>query len=403
VSEVQVILRAAHRPARVIRALAWLHLEVGGHRVTVVDDAREPGVEAQHRAACAAVGARHVGRGARLAWAEALAEGDPEGARLARAALVGPDGAFTAGAAMNSALLLAAGGKVMVLDDDVLPLGCSGAPGPAGPAGDPTALTVFSTRQAALRAHPPQRGALEAAWRAAEGAQVSVLGLLGDSGMRSAVGYLVRGGETLAALAEDWPRVSRSRQVLRAAPRVAVGRALTGAAVIVDQHLRALPPLLPALRNSDGLWGATLPEPARHLPWALLHAPALRRTSPEEARAHLVAPRGSEYLALAAGALPEHPDDWPALLRPAWRAHLERALERLDAARRAAPPGARAFHADVQACLRAVVATQAPPPPADVDWAALTRLAGLQRRLQVSWPRLVARARAGSGPDRPGL
>lgn len=388
-SELKVILRVASRPHRAARALAWLHAEVGGHRVTVVDDARDPALEARHRALCSTIGATHLGRAARRTWATQLADRSIDPA-LAEALLLGPDHAFTAGAAMNTALLLAAGAKVIVLDDDVLPLGCPAAPGPAGPPQDPTALAVFPTRQAALRAHPLQRGVLRAAWAEA-GAGVSVLGLLGDSGMRSGVGYLVRGGASLVAMAEDWARLATSRQVLRAAPSAAPGRALTSAALVFDQRNTALPPLLPELRNSDGLWGATVPEPPLHLPWALVHAPDVRRTSPEEARAHLVAPRGSEYLALAAGAQPDTPAGWPELLRPRWRAHLERVAERLYDARRTAPAHAGAFHAHVQASLRALAAVPDPPTPADVSWAALIRLSRQQGEARASWPELVAR------------
>lgn len=374
----------------IIRTMAAGPREEGA-RVRRVVDARGPGPS----------GPRDLSRAARRRWVAELAAGSPALERRLTFGLLGPEDAFTAGAALNTALLWAAGQRAVILDDDVRPVVFPPPRGERGPPGDPTALEVAPC--GGLDDPAPLRDAL-AVLPEALGAPVACLGLRGDSGMRSSSGYLRRGGRWLAARAERWEALAVSRAVHRAAPEAARGAHLMSAALLVDTTDFVPPPLLPVHRNTDGLWGrhlADIGQPALHLPMAVLHEEKPEGTCRVDARRDLLRPRATDLLSLLpVGAWEEaRAAGWQESLRPKWRAHLERLAERLDDARRLTPrgPRTRALHEDLELVLRAMsAAARAVPAPCDLPagdaWAELSRLAGAYLELLEVWPQIWARA-----------
>lgn len=367
-SEALRIRRVVGAPARTTPGTLW------------VDDAR---------GACTG-----FGRDARRAWVRELAAGSVAVEQALQFGLLGPEDAFTAGAALNCALLAAAGRRAVLCDEDVDEAQLFAPPsGPRGPRGDPTALEVLSG--AAVDAPP-----LADPIGAHPDAPVQCFGLAGDSGMRSSAPYLARGGAWLAERAERWPDVAASRTVLRAAPAPARGAHLMSALLRVDLRTFLPPPLLPVLRNTDGLWGrhlADLGAPALHLPAAARHRdkPGCG-TSRAEAVLDLTRPRTTDLLSLLpVEAWPARPQEWPGRLLGPWRAHLERLAERLDDARRSCPGSAIALKSDLHAALsRLPAAARAVPAPVDLvgGWPALADLAARFGALRAVWPEVWARA-----------
>jgi hypothetical protein len=117
---------------------------------------------------------------------------------------------------------------------------------------------------------------------------VTMAGVCGDSGLGSAQFVLWLGGASrqLAWQSERHYREAlRRREILRAADRPTLGSSpfLMGMHLGLDNRL-ALPPFLPGLRNSDGLFGLMLKccRPSGltgYLPLAIVHLPDEKRSS----------------------------------------------------------------------------------------------------------------------------
>lgn len=287
---------------------------------------------AQTRAALGALRAEtalpisHADHEDKRAFARALAAraGVPEA--LARFAL-GSDlpGVNTNGANYNAALLAGAGGLSLSLDDDVVCRVASLRRGPQGlrltaradfgelfPMADPAAARARLSPEPldvlALHEEHLGRGLADCADRSGEGppdldeidadllrapsrrARVALtcLGLYGDSGMGSPLVYLALRGAARAHLLQSeahYRAALASRQVVHGVPRPTIygGNQLMSYCVGYDCRV-LLPPFFPVLRNTDGVFVATLRRclPDRYLsmlPYAVEHAPA-------EPRAH---------------------------------------------------------------------------------------------------------------------
>lgn len=365
-----------------------------------MDDARAERALRHH----AGLPAQHWHREARREWAYALADGDDDLADLLTWGLLGLDDADTPGAAFNTALLGLAGQRGVIMDEDVVPLVVP-APttGRGGAPGDPTALEVFESRSAALNQAEGALRPLRSILTSIPSATVGCFGVLGDSGMRSTAGYLMRDAEWVANRAEGWPTLSTSRNVHRGAPEVSSGALLMSTCLLVDAQ-QILPPVFPVLRNADGLWGRHLVEAKKtilHLPWSVLHLPGLRRGHADD-YLHLAQPRATDLLSL----LPVHDlhslsrapaEAWRTALRGPWRGHLERMALRMDDARRLAPSSARALHHDLEAGLRAIIQASGVVPspvdtPGDDPWGALAHQVRLYLGLREVWPEIWDRA-----------
>jgi hypothetical protein len=129
---------------------------------------------------------------------------------------------------------------------------------------------------------------------------VTMAGVCGDSGLGSPLAVLWVSGatrETVLASEQSYRAAQRGREILRAAPCVT----LSQSAFLMSNHCGldnrlALPPFLPALRNSDGVFGQVLKacQPRSliaHLPEAVLHLPGEQRAFAGEPR---VLPRLSD-------------------------------------------------------------------------------------------------------------
>lgn len=400
---VQIVLRTHQRPQRLNRALRHLREQWPKATLFIVDDARSPDAQLRNGATVQGRGV-HADRGARRAWIEHLSAGSIALQDILSWALLGPDAADTPGAAFNTGLLLLAGARGLIMDDDVVPMVAPAPQGRRGPKGDPTAMCLFETTQDALRS---VEGRLQPLSQVpVDGpAPIHSFGVVGDSGMRSTAGYLYRGGPWLAEQAEAWPRVRASRQVHRAASTATRGRHLMSTCLALDLRETRLPPMVPIGRNADGLWGHSLTEEQvpLHCPWSVLHLPGRRASSAEAGQGHLMKPRTSDLLALHAPhdeGGPRESGAWPERLIGPWRAHLERLALRLDDARRATPRHADRLHADLEAVLRALPrAADAVPKPVDLPiedaWSQFGRIDHRQRELQDAWPEVWDRAIAG--------
>jgi len=400
---VQIVLRTHQRPQRLNRALRHLREQWPKAGLFVVDDARSPSARQLNRVAMLKRGVQ-LDRGARRAWIEYLSAGSVALQDILSWALLGPESADTPGAAFNTGLLLLAGGRGLIMDDDVVPLVAPAPQGCCGPAGDPTAMHLFETTQDALRS---VEGRLQPLSRVLDDgpAPVRSFGVVGDSGMRSTAGYYHRGGAWLAEQAEAWPEVRASRQVHRAVPTATRGRHLMSTCLALDLRHSMPPPMLPVGRNADGLWGQALTEEQvpLHCPWSVLHLPGRRASSAEAGQGHLLKPRMTDLLGLYAphhDGGPTQPQGWPERLKGPWRAHLERLALRLDDARRATPRHADRLHADLEAVLRSLPqAAQAVPEPVDLPsegvWTHFGRIVDRLGELQDAWPEVWDRAIAG--------
>jgi len=112
-------------------------------------------------------------------------------------------------------------------------------------------------------------------------------GVLGDSGMRSSLQYLIWGeGPNLSRLVQSesyYHTVKSSREVLRVAPCMSIvhGKECMAGFIGLDNRM-VLPPFLPVCRGEDSVFGVLLNKCydncySCYLPRALLHAPTERR------------------------------------------------------------------------------------------------------------------------------
>jgi hypothetical protein len=269
---------------------------------------------------------RYAGREERQWFAGELAALAGMPAETVRFALLGDrTAAVTTGACRNSLLVDTAGDLFLLVDDDSV---CRVAPCPQREAGialdartNPTELWFFRDREAMLRdapfvdqdplalheailgrqvadCLPPPEGAAEVdlayatpdfaqrLWRNAGRVMATSGGVLGDSGMGSTA-YLVLPPDSQARLVRsegDYTSAVVNRQILRASRRTTIARGTfcAGASLGLDNRV-LLPPFLPVLRNSDGLFARTLLRCFRdgykgYLPWAVLHDPLPPRT-----------------------------------------------------------------------------------------------------------------------------
>lgn len=434
-------------------AIASCGESAGGLDVLVVDDSRSSETSGVYEETCRRIAAssgcrvRHVTRADRRRVAARIA------ARLAavvapevvEAALVGKDDdRFTTGAARNYTLLDAVGERLWTIDDDVqLPL--RAMPGAAGDlrvmtSGDPTTLSFFETREAALGAArvvspAPSPASLLGAWlgRAEEieanrddhVARVVTTGMVGDAGMGSALYRLLLGGAAKERLLAAWDAVRLSRELLRGVtqPTLSLHPLLMLPCAALD-HRSMLPPFLPTGRNSDGAFAIVLrafdPRSAIvHLPWVAPHVPPARasydeidlirtatRPSPQtlltmalsaEARdlngdtatARLVA-LGARLIEL--GELP--PEVLAGILRHRALAQARGTLEALARARAAHPGGPPRWVADLDgarvALGDAIARDDYPPGAADPTLGAALVRAG---RVFRAWPDIVTLGR----------
>ena len=317
------------RPAALRTALTgWLANATRGDRimrVVVADDSRDAAVGEANRALVADVcaphgaGATYLDRVGKAALAERLARAAHVPEDIVRFALLGDDAVGPSIGANRNALLLACGdAPFLSFDDDVQ--ACAAMPprvleGSAIAEGDAAEWRFFRDRADALEGVTPVDVDLIAEHEALLGASpativrrapgsvglgagprgllrdlregggriiTTVTGVFGDSGMYSGAGLLFAtsdaGRAQLTADAETFARATRSREVLRAVPRVTIAPTAPFMSPSFALDPRAgIPPFLPVLRNEDGVFGATiarchLDAYAAHLPLALLHA-----------------------------------------------------------------------------------------------------------------------------------
>ena len=268
--------------------------------------------------------------------------------------------------------------------------------------------------------------------------RVTMTGLYGDSGMGYPVFALFAEGEArdrLVGTEEHYHDALRSRLVLRAVPTATLSDSpfLMAACCGLD-HRELLPPFLPVLRNSDGLFGHTLRlcMPGAligHLPVACAHLPPERREFPEGAASQVAAPRLADLLILLIRRYAPVADwtasrtlqalgetlaalarldtgEFQALAREAWAAEMSRhvaELERLLAAFEGQPDFWAQDVADrIEAVGRAVTSEEVFAPsdlegPAGSPFEAAVlaqRLIGRYGELLCWWPALVEAAKA---------
>jgi hypothetical protein len=336
-----VAIITCHRPESLRRCLAS-HLagaRACGRRLQflVLDDSRDAGMRAQNRRHLAALKAEHGaeirygGREQREAFAAAAGASGRVSGELLRFALFGaPALGYTCGANRNALLLDTVDELVLSVDDDTVSgaLGDEVSPGLTftGRA-DHGGFAFFDDAEAAsLRIRdgqpldlvglheallgrtladaaralvpggglhgdpiPPATLASIAAGRAR--IVVSQMGVLGDAGTASPFAYLLLEGSSrdrLLASEAAYRSARTGRVVLRRVPRMSVSaHPYCMAYVLGLDNRRALPPFFPVLRNSDGIFAATLrlADPDAfigQLPQAIHHAPPEPRRWREE-------------------------------------------------------------------------------------------------------------------------
>jgi hypothetical protein len=115
---------------------------------------------------------------------------------------------------------------------------------------------------------------------------VTAVGVVGDSGMGSSVGFLAREGDSRARLLQserDYRRALASHQVMRAVTRPTICDAAYCMALNLGlDNRQLLPPFMPVQRNQDGIFAALVQSCVGNgffgfLPWLLLHTPPTRR------------------------------------------------------------------------------------------------------------------------------
>ena len=245
---------------------------------------------------------RYAGRKEKIRFATALAAESGVSPEIIRFALFGDERCRrSTGANRNSLFLDTTGSLMLAVDDDTL-CRVAAAPGrepaPVFFSGyDPTELWFFPDRGRAtqsvsfddvdvLACHEELLGSgvAEQGLPPEIGGSVAMTlnGLVGDSGMASPRYYLTLTGpsrDRLVASPQAYRSALESREILRCArrPTITAGPFCMTTFLGFDNRL-LLPPLFPAQRNSDGIFGMMLPRcedtsRVAFLPWVLLHAP----------------------------------------------------------------------------------------------------------------------------------
>lgn len=352
-----VFIRTCERPRALRRLLGSIAqaAPAGLRDIVVLDDARTETGNADTAAAISAgaappgVALHHVTRAARRRLARELVESGPGRSALETWLLGPPDAAATYGAVVNSALLLGAGQRFALFDDDAT-LAAFGPPAP-----DPSRLRFARSVQrryrvaetdAALREQcppsaqdalarhgdalgatlgelvsrlePGQRPALFdglepgllTALRPDSRVRVSVNGVLGDPGTVHSLGLLHGPFDDLARLAAAGDRFAgllRTGRVGRvaAAPTLSTDTALMTTTLTGIDARDLLPPTLPAGRGEDLVLGASIAfvhpgSLAIDLPFMLAHRPE-EPARPE--RGEFARPRRPGAAALLAGVI----------------------------------------------------------------------------------------------------
>lgn len=319
------------------------YIENGQHHAratdfVVVDDSERPDTRTSTRTMLAALRARHgvpilyAGREEKEQFVQALLDETPLAPDIVRFAVFGEVSCGPSiGANRNALLLATVGERVFSADDDTVAR-LARAPDSSdalafASGADPTEFRFFPDRAAALGAvsvveadllaiHEPLLGrslaSCIAAFRAggepdfdrmAPGmfhslesgtgrVLVTMMGLVGDSGMGSPRYYLLLTGPSRARLVASetgYASAFTSREVVRAVPRPTISDVplcMTGFVGLDNRVL--LPPFFPVQRNSDGIFALTLragfPEGyLGFLPWTLLHAPPEPRAFSDDA------------------------------------------------------------------------------------------------------------------------
>lgn len=207
-----------------------------------------------------------------------------------RYALVGDYGGYR-----NAALLDTIGQKVLSVDDDTEPL-MSPPPGQRGEKlcyshnGEKPGTWWFASRKEWKDALPAEQDGMLEKHEALLGGTtmdgyvvpVTMAGILGDSAAtHNHFAYLAGGAERKRVM-EDWPALSRTREIMQAYDTMVVTR---------DPFLRTvsfgydnryeLPPFMPRGRGECGVFGHLLVQAhpkacIGHIPWAIHHVPVAR-------------------------------------------------------------------------------------------------------------------------------
>ncbi len=287
-SAVSFAVITADRPEVAAQCLASYWFAPGSvAEVLLMDDSRR-------RAPTAPPGVRHVTREHRRAFAERLANAgvSPDAAQYC---LLGFDhGWFTAGANRNAALLMAAGQRMLMVDDDTRgELRGNRASGLClGGPGDPTDIRFFENRDEALSAGTridadvAAEDAQYLGMQLSDGSRVRLVshGVAGDSGFYSPAHLLwltsPSTGRRLRSSDATLATAMRSREVFRMVEQRTVTRGTVCMATAIGLDNRdLLPPFLPVGRNEDGFFGnllhRTMPDAVTmHLPIAVAHVPS---------------------------------------------------------------------------------------------------------------------------------
>lgn len=290
------------------------HLESGRRHgrdtdFVIVDDSGGAAARAANRELLRELGRQsgaaffYAGPRERADFATALVRqaGLPEGP--VRFALLNEGGwPVATGASRNTLLMHAAGDLLLQVDDDTV---CHLAPAPGArpglafsPRPDPTEFWFPDGDGPVLPPEPLPGVDLLAAHEELLGARVpgpqggpvlaTAAGVAGDSGMGTAVYFLLLDGASRARLvrsAEAYRAGLSGRRILRAVTQATVCRPGFCMALNLGLDNRTLlPPFLPVLRNQDGVFAALLracfPDALfGFLPWTILHEPPVPRPS----------------------------------------------------------------------------------------------------------------------------
>jgi hypothetical protein len=330
----RVAVITSGRPASLATCL-WSYREQYGAEIELVvfDDSPDPAVQDENRRIAAEAGAGgeilYAGEAEKRRLVTELSARSGVEPDVVRAAMTEFDGCtFHCGANRNAVLLDAAGGAVLMVDDDTSARAAFPADGSdvmrLSSRYDPWSLRFFARIEDARDAadwqdvdllawhrrflgrspagcafHSGKRevplavdadgvaldmneadGALIAAFSSGRGRVVATTaGVVGDSGMGMPLSFLSLRGRARERLLEDYQTNRATRAVHRGANMATVSNTqlFMGAHVAFDVRA-TIPPFPPVLRNSDGVFGAVLrtcaPESyIAFLPWLVEHAP----------------------------------------------------------------------------------------------------------------------------------
>jgi hypothetical protein len=308
------------RLARGLESYAQNAREHGaGRRFVVVDDSKDPATRGSCRAAVRTVAQRfgveasYAGREEKEAFAARLCRESCVDPELVEFGLFDPLGSACAIGANRNALFLHCVGEAFLSADDDTVARVAAPPDVEGglvlvPPSDPTEFRFFENRRSALETVPARAECavrpheeflgrtFGAILRRAEGpievggldphmidslasgkgqVMVTSIGVLGDSGLYSGVGFLTILNS--APSESDYALSSTSREVLRAVRKATLthGTPLSGWTLGFD-HRQSLVPFVPVFRNEDGVFGLLLSRCVEHayiahVPRAIFH------------------------------------------------------------------------------------------------------------------------------------